>query len=331
MPAAVLPALITAGGAVAGGLVGGGGASNAQPVLPRDLQGQRSNNIQLLNYLLGFGNGQGGGGASPFGGNGAGGSFAGGALGQGNLGGAFGAGAGGMGGQRGGGGVGGQAPAFDPSAQGAGMLQRLQSYFGQLGTPQSALQGQTGDAISKLLSGPSAYDQASPALQAILNGKPGQGVMDALQPQFDRNLALANQTGGRFGTANAVLKSRALDDYNLLGAQAAQQGQQTQLQAGNLLGLLQGQNLQQQQAGYGIGTQQAQQNASGQQQALQILMQLLGQSQGATLGTQNQVSPTGLQQGLGVGGQLAQLLAQFGGGGSNSQQQLVNNMGGIGV
>lgn len=86
-----------------------------------------------------------------------------------------------------------------------------------------------------------ALQVSLPMLQNILNGRPGQGVIDALQPQFQRNLATANQQGGRFGSGNAILRSRAVDDFNLLGANAAQQGQQLQLQAANALAMLSGQ------------------------------------------------------------------------------------------
>src|SRR5688572_29223593 len=60
-------------------------------------------------------------------------------------------------------------------------------------------------------------------LKRMLAQQPGQGTIDALRPSFDRNLAEANQTGGRFGTANAVMRTRGLEDFNLLAAQAAQQ------------------------------------------------------------------------------------------------------------
>lgn len=164
--------------------------------------------------------------------------------------------------------------------------------FGDLSTPASALQRQSGNGISQFLNQPApeqrAYDQANPALMSILGSAPGAGIMDALQPHFDRNLALANQQGGRFGSANAVLRSNALNDFNLLGAQAAQQGQQTQLQAANILGVLGGQAGQNPFSrllgAYGVGQQDAQQADQGTQRRLQILMQLLGVGQQASLG-----------------------------------------------
>lgn len=70
---------------------------------------------------------------------------------------------------------------------------------------------------------------------------PGQGVVDAYQPIFQRNLALAQDTGPRFSSGNAMLRGQALNDYNMFAQQALQQGYQTQLQ-GALAG--QGQELQ---------------------------------------------------------------------------------------
>lgn len=206
--------------------------------------------------------------------------------------------------------------------------------------------------------------EGTEALRRIMSQAPGQGVIEALQPFFDRNLALANQAGGRFGTANAVTRSRALDDFNLMAAQAAQQGvnqqldaaqrlaslgiqqgqgqaglsaagqqqqlaainallnagqasqslgQQGALGAGSLLGQLAGQSggsdfgrlLQ----GYGVGAQQAQQNDVGTQRNLAILLQQLGGLQQATLGAPVQTSPTGAQQGAGLGGMVGSILA----------------------
>lgn len=122
--------------------------------------------------------------------------------------------------------------------QGAG----LEQFFGPMGSPATPLQRQATGGIEQFLNQPApeqrALETSLPALQAILNGNPGAGVMDALRPHFERNLSSANQQGGRFGSANAVLRSRAVDDFNLLGAQAAERGQQTQLQAAQMLSLL---------------------------------------------------------------------------------------------
>lgn len=135
-----------------------------------------------------------------------------------------------------------QGPAGDILKQ---LLGGNTNFYGGLGSPTTGLQRQSTDALQHFLNQPSpeqrALDVSMPALQNILSGKPGQGVIDALQPSFDRNLASANQQGARFGSGNAILRSRAVDDFNLLGANAAQQGQQTQLQAAQMLAMLSGQ------------------------------------------------------------------------------------------
>jgi hypothetical protein len=201
-------------------------------------------------------------------------------------------------------------------------------------------------------------------LRGVLKQQPGQGTIDALQPSFQRNLAEANQAGGRFGTANAVLRSRAMEDFNLLAAQAAQQGQNQQLDAasrlaqlgissgaahaglqndfnqsqqaavdalirsglgsgqlnqsgalgaGGLLGQLAGQSgqndFQRLVQGYGVGGAQAQQNDIETQRNLGILMNMFGGLQQATLGAPVQTSPSGFQQGAGIGGSIGSILA----------------------
>ncbi len=75
-----------------------------------------------------------------------------------------------------------------------------------------------------------------PELQRLASSNPGQAVMDALSPTFQRNLATANQTGGRFGTSNALLRDRALEDFNLQSANALQRGVDQQITAASNLG-----------------------------------------------------------------------------------------------
>lgn len=75
-------------------------------------------------------------------------------------------------------------------------------------------------------------------LGRLAQSNPGQGVVDALDPTFQRNLAAANQTGGRFGSGNAVLRSRAVDDFNLTAANALQRGVDQQSAAAQALGQL---------------------------------------------------------------------------------------------
>lgn len=281
---------------VAGGLLSGGGSS--QPAIPGDLRQTRGRQIDLLNYLLGFG-GQTPGQGQPQRGAAPGGQPASTGIARGNA-------PGGAAYQNsmpgaGGGGGGFQAPDW------ATINSRLESFFGPLGAPTSDLQRQSTDAISKYLNQPApeqrAMDISLPALQNILNGKPGEGIINALQPSFERNLASANQTGARFGSANAILKSRALEDFNLLGAQAAQQGIQQQLAAADALRLLgesAGNNpFQRLAAGYGVGQQETATADIANQRRLQLLLQLLGTAQSASLGVPTVQQPNGFSNFLG--------------------------------
>jgi hypothetical protein len=273
-------------------------------------------------------------------------------------------------------------------AQGA--FGKAGSAFGNVGK-QNYFGGAEG--VFNRLEGFNPFGAAQGSMEGILGANPGQGMLEALRPHFERNMAAANQTGGRFGSANAIMRSRALDDYNLLGAQALQRGTDQQIAAagqygamgnsligarsaagqgllgvgqgrlsqglgaaqgqlgvgqgmlgvgqgrlgqglgvagglGGLAAALQGDRLnaagqmaQNQNSlfnanvgAYGVGQQQAQQDAQRQQQALQILLGQLGVSQGATLGADNVVTPTGAQQGAQLGTSIGQILAMYGGG-----------------
>jgi hypothetical protein len=130
------------------------------------------------------------------------------------------------------------------------------------------------------------FTSAQGALEGQLGANPGQGMLDALRPQFERNLAAANQQGGRFGSANAILRSRAVDDYNLLGAQALQRGVDQQQNAANILGMI-GNSLIGARGAAGQGLLGVGQGRVGQQ--TNAMQGLLGAGQGR------------LSQGLGVG------------------------------
>lgn len=150
-------------------------------------------------------------------------------------------------------------------------LDRLQQFFGQLGVPQTDLQRQSAGGISQFLNQPApeqrALDVAMPGLQEILQGSGG--------PQFERDISLANQQGGRFGSANAILRGEA--HRNLLNQRN---------QAAQTLGVLS------QSAGQGpfarllgaseVGGQQAAQGDIQTQRVLQLLMNLLGTGQQAS-------------------------------------------------
>jgi len=108
-----------------------------------------------------------------------------------------------------------------------------------------------------------ALDISLPALQAMLTGT---------GPQFNEDLNLANQAGGRFGSANAILRGEAFRNLYNMRTQVAQ-----------TLGLL-GQGAGQANRGlagqaFSVGQQQAQQGDIETQRRLQILMQLLGVGQ----------------------------------------------------
>ena len=74
-------------------------------------------------------------------------------------------------------------------------------FFGQ----PSALQRTTRSGIEEFLRQPSpetrTYDFARPILEGMLTGT---------GPQFERDISAANSQGGRFGSANAILRGEAL-------------------------------------------------------------------------------------------------------------------------
>lgn len=192
------------------------------------------------------------------------------------------------------------------------------SLFGNMGTPTTDLQRQSLGGISQYLNQQApeqrALESAMPFFGNLLGTNPGQGMLDALKPRFEQNLAQANQQGGRFGSGNAILRSRAVDDYNLLGAQALQQGVNQQLQGTQALALLSGQAgqnpFQRLMGGYGVGQQQAQQMDNETIRRLQLLQGFLGM--GLQSGLQSPVVQTQQASG-GLGGFLGGLGGMLGG------------------
>lgn len=187
---------------------------------------------------------------------------------------------------------------------------RFESVYGQLGTPVTELQKQaTGGLQQYLASDP--LKQAQSSLNQIL-GDPG----GAFRPDYERALAQAKQTGGRFGSANALMDSQALSNYN---AQALQQA----IGAAQAQGQLSGQNVANLTGGYNVGQQLAGQLNSGNQQTQQLLNQALQTAQGATFGAPTQQQPSAFGQFAQGAGSIAQLLpylypSQYGGGGGAS-------------
>ena len=172
------------------------------------------------------------------------------------------------------------------------LINQLFGFGGQsaTGTPGSRLENLFGslapEGIQQFLSQPTpesrALNTSLPALQEILT--PG-----TMNPQFDRDLSLANQQGGRFGSANAILRGEAFK--NLFNART---------QAAQTLGMLGSQ------AGQGDARTAGLMDLETQRR-LQILMHLLGVSQGASFNVPNVQQPSPLD----TASQFAAILASL--------------------
>lgn len=157
---------------------------------------------------------------------------------------------------------------------------------------------------------------AQAALQGLAQNNPGMGVLQALNPAFQRNLAQADQVGGRFGTANALGRQTATDNYNQLAQQALQQGASQQMQAASSLGQL----------GNEANNQTLQGLLGGGNLALNANSQLANQQLGATGQAIN--ANQGLNQ------NILQALSQLGGftlAGQAQQGQNLGNAGQLGL
>lgn len=169
--------------------------------------------------------------------------------------------------------------------QQVGYLQDPQSFLnslGQLGVPQSGLQRQGADALGTMLGQPTpeqrALDISLPQLQAMLTGT---------GPQFERDIATANDQGARFGSSNAILRGEALRNlFNMRTGVAQTLGLLAQ-GAGNANRGLAGQ-------AFATGQQQAQQGDVETQRRLQVLLQLL-------MGGQQAAFNVPIQEGGGLG------------------------------
>lgn len=114
------------------------------------------------------------------------------------------------------------------------------------------------DGASQLLNSPSPEMQTFNTARPIL-----EGMLTGTGPQFERDIALANQTGGRFSSGNAVMRGEALRNLFNQRTQTAQ-----------TLGMLAG----------SAGNAQFDRQFQVQQQRLELLAGLLGMSGQATLG-----------------------------------------------
>lgn len=166
-----------------------------------------------------------------------------------------------------------------------GYLQDPNSFLatlGQLGVPQSGLQRQGADALGTMLSQPTpeqrALDISLPQLQEMLTG---QG------PQFERDIAMANNQGGRFGSSNALLRGEALRNLFNMRSQVAQTLGLLSQGAGQANRGLAGQ-------AFGVGTLQSQQMDVETQRRLQVLLQLLTGGQQAAFNVPVQEGGGGL-------------------------------------
>jgi hypothetical protein len=157
---------------------------------------------------------------------------------------------GGQGSPSGGGGLFGFLPGFTQQGFGGMFGQGTQNNAaGQLANRPSPLAGQPGG-----LGGATAFGNMQGAfgsplspgisntLQQFASGpNPGMGVVNAYQPIFQRNLATAMDTGPRFSSGNDLLRTQAMNDYNMFAQQALLGGQQQQIGAALGLGGLQNQ------------------------------------------------------------------------------------------
>lgn len=162
-----------------------------------------------------------------------------------------------LGGGQTGGPAGGGTNRPGPEQGGTGFTQPGQGGFpgGQGGSqPPAAGAGGFTDLFRALQNNPEqqAFQQAMQFFQSQggATGNSGQGVVDALRPIFKRNLetglgSLRQQAPSVFNSAffqqGADFTQDALNDFNLMAAQALQQGQGQQAQNLGLLGQLAGQ------------------------------------------------------------------------------------------
>ena len=171
--------------------------------------------------------------------------------------------------------------------QGGGALSNIMQAFGPLGVPQTDLQRRSAGNLTNMLNA-----NAPGSAQNIL-----QGMLTGTGPQFERDIASANQQGQRFSSANEILRGEALRNLFNMRTQTAQ-----------TLGALN-------QGGFGIGTAQAAQGDIGLQRLLNLFGGLLGQRQQATMELPVTQTPNTFQAAGGALGNIGMLLPFLGLGG----------------
>src|SRR5256712_1225020 len=177
-------------------------------------------------------------------------------------------------------------------------LGRLQSFFGDFSMPQTDLQRQGAGKMTSMLN-----TNAPGSAMNVL-----QGMMTGTGPQFERDIAGANQQGQRFGSANEILRREARRNLFNMRTQTA-----------GAMGALN-------QQGFGMGQAQAQQGDVQTQRVLQLLGGLLGLRQQATMELPITQTPNTAQAAGGGLSNIAALLPFLsmlggsGGGGGGGQQ-----------
>jgi len=159
-------------------------------------------------------------------------------------------------------------------------------------------------------------------LTRLASQNAGEGVANSLQPIFQRDLAAANQQGGRFGSSNALLRSTALENNQRQAADALLQGAGIQGQAAAALG----------QTGVGFDALRQRGQEAGQQNQLNAFQQLISGLQGKdtsalqALGQQGSNFSNAGQLGVQDQSSLANILNLLGGQRQQGQQQQGANL-----
>ena len=184
----------------------------------------------------------------------------------------------------GGQGMGGQGTPMQQQGVGRGMSQvvnRPSPMGGGYGAPQGGAPGNFFQNLQSAFGSPFSPGISNTLNQFATGPNPGQGVVGAYAPIFQRNLATAMDTGPRFSSGNNMLRTQAMNDYNMFAQQALLGGQQQQIGAA---------------LGFG-GLQQ-----QGQQALMQQLLSTLFQGGGMTTPAAINVRPGLGQQLLGAAG-----------------------------
>ncbi len=193
------------------------------------------------------------------------------------------------------------------------LLMQLAQGGGASGGFQNMMQGGAGADVS--------------AIRGELARNPNEQLLSALQPRFEQNLAMADQAGGRFGSANALGRAQATNDFNLMASQALQQDLARRASLASALGQITGQDAANQNAtrlGAGQTMQQGQ---------LAALNALIGGAQGSAGVQQGAAGLLGNFGQMGIGNQqgAAQMLGNFAQMGLGNQQNVAQLLGNLGL